>query len=187
MAGPDDLPRLTSALSAGLSAARIVHALSGSFAMQAHAGAAASAGPELLAIAPLARWPQLLEIARGLGFARDYREATGSLRDSGHVVVQSGEHSLDIHVAATPFQQDSVRRAVRLPFAGGEAPFLTANDLFVLTVLRGLPDAEGVLTALVSGAGSELDAEYVREFLSMLLPEGDARHAVAARALSGSA
>lgn len=185
MADPGDLARLAADVSGDLTAAGIVHALSGSISMAAYARPRATLDADFLVVAPAIRWPAIFEIVRRHGFVGDDRDCIKSIRERGHAMLRSGPVSLDILVPQIPYHHDVARRAVRLRLEGRDVPFVTAEDLFVLKSLWWRPKDELDLAVLAEGTRGTLDVAYVQATLSSLLPETDPRHAKVARILAG--
>jgi uncharacterized protein (DUF433 family) len=118
MADPGDLPALAAEVSAALTAAGIVHALSRSLSMAAFARPRATLDADFLVVAPAIRWPEVFAIVREQGFAGDDRESIRSMRERGHAMFRSGPVALDILIPQIPYHHDVANRAVRLRLAG---------------------------------------------------------------------
>jgi hypothetical protein len=184
MADPGDLPDLAARLSADLTAAGIVHALSGSLAMAAYARPRATLDADFLVVAAAVRWPEVFALVRKLGFTGDDRESIVSMRERGHAMFRSGPVSMDLLIPQLPYHHEIARRAVRLPLLGRQVPFVTAEDLFVLKVLWMREKDALDLKVLAEDTRGTLDAEYVRRTVASLLPPDDPRHAEVERLLS---
>lgn len=177
MAEPGDLARLAAEVSADLTSAGIVHAVSGSLALAAHARPRATLDADLLVVTAAVRWPEVFGIARRRGFEGEDRECIEAIRERGHAMMRSGPVALDVLVPVLPYHEDVARRAVRLPLEGREVPFVTAEDLFVLKTLWSRPKDLLDLDVLAEGTRDALDVAYVRRTLHSLLPPDDPRHA----------
>jgi predicted nucleotidyltransferase len=186
MADPSDLAGLAAAISADLTAAGIVHALSGSLSMAAYARPRATLDADFLVITPAIRWPEVFRIARKHGFDGDDRECISSIRTQGHAMLSSGPIALDILVPQIPYHHEVAKRAHRLSLEGHEVPFVTAEDLFVLKTVWWRKKDELDLAVLADGTRGTLDVDYVRRTVASLLPENDPRHAAIETLLTAS-
>ena len=184
MADPGDLPTLASRVSAELTAANIVHAVSGSLALGAFTRPRATLDADVLIVTPAIRWPEVFAIARKCGFSGDDRECIASMRERGHAMMTSGYVSLDLLVPVLPYHHEVARRAVRRRLEGVDVPLVTPEDLFVLKTLWSRPKDVADLQVLAA-LGDRLDSAYIRQTLDGLLPPDDPRHAEVGRLLAG--
>jgi hypothetical protein len=183
MADPGDLPSLAARVSADLTAAGIVHAVSGSLALGAFTRPRATLDADVLVVAPAIRWPEIFAIARKHGFEGDDPACIASMRERGHAMMQNGVVSLDLLVPVLPYHHEVARRAVRSKLEGQDVPLVTAEDLFVLKSLWWRPKDVADLLVLAA-LRDRLDADYVRRTLEGLLPPDDPRHAEVAKLIA---
>jgi hypothetical protein len=184
MAPPGDLAELAGKVSADLTAAGIVHALSGALSMAAYSRPRTTMDADFLVVAPAVRWPEIFAIARKHGFAGDDRACITAIRERGHAMLRSGPVSLDIIVPQIPYHHEVARRAVRRVLEGNEVPFVTAEDLFVLKALWMRPKDALDLELIAEATRGTLDVGYVRRTIASLLPPEHPCHAAVKRLLT---
>lgn len=177
LAGLDDLPGLTAAISADLAAASIRHAISGAIAMAAHGYVRATVDLDILVVAPSLRLPQVFDIIRRHGFRGDDRELIASLRDRFVAALEAGPTTVEVLVPVLPYHHGIVDRAVAKPLRGRQVPFVSVEDLIVLKMLWHRAKDVADVHALVALPGATLDREFVRATLRSILPVDDPRHA----------
>lgn len=178
MAALADLPDLAARISGALTRANIPHAVSGAVAMAAHGFVRATRDLDILVVTIALRLPEVFEIIRRFGFEGEDRDLIRTYREHGVAELTAGPVSVEILAPVLPWHREVVDRAVRLPVAGEEVPFVSAEDLVVLKTLWLRDKDRADVRALLAARAATMDADHVRAALRSLLPADDPRHAL---------
>jgi len=177
LADPADLPGLTAAISADLTAASIPHAVSGAIAMAAHGYVRATVDLDILVVTPSIRLPEVFEVFRKHGFRGEDRALVTALRERFVATFEAGPTTAEILIPVLPYHHAVLKRAGMKPLRGRQVPFVTVEDLIVLKTLWHRAKDVADLHPLIAIAGNGIDAGYVRSTLGSILPGDDPRHA----------
>jgi len=119
------------------------------------------------------RWPTMFDALERAGVMIDRNEATRDFTRIGLYKGRLGKLAVDIFVSDHPQADEMLRRRQLV----GGTYFISAEDLIVHKLIFGRPKDEIDLQRLVS-ARSTLDLDYVRRWLTKMLPVGDRRFAI---------
>jgi len=131
----------------------------------------------VLVVVPSVRYPDVFEIARGLGFEVEDRALLDALRDRSLTELVRGTVRLAIFAPALPYHHTLIGRAAEFEVDGVVVPVISIEDLVVLKMLwrraKDVPDIHALLVL----AGDDFDTTSATETLASILPDDDPRHA----------
>ncbi len=172
---PADLYALAARVSAGLAAAGVAHAISGSIAMAAHGYVRGTLDLDVLVVTTALSLPKAFAVVRDLGFVGEDRDLITSIRDRSVAALRRGPMAVELLVPVIPYHRTLLDRAVRIDVHGTSVPFVSLEDLLILKMLwRRAKDLADV-HALAALAAGRVDPAYIASTLRSILPTDDPR------------
>ena len=122
------------------------------------------------------RWPVLFESLERAGVMIDRAAATRGWTRIGLYKGKLGKLPVDIFVSAHPQAADMLARRRRVDSDQGPLYFITAEDLTIHKLVFGR-DKDAIDLARLFAART-IDVDYIRGWLTKMLPAGDRRFAI---------
>lgn len=121
------------------------------------------------------RVDEVVELLQAEGFQVDGAQAHEAVATGGHVKAWWRETPVDLFFNSIPLHDAIARRVVRVPFAGGTAPVLSAEDTILLKLLFFRPKDLLDIERVIGTQRARLDRDYVRSWIVEMVGDDDKR------------
>jgi len=165
------------AIERALEDAGIAHAFGGANALAYYGTPRATADIDLNVFVASSRASEVLEVLGDLGVATSSTRVAELIERDGQARVFWDKTPIDLFFSYDPLHDSSMERRRRVDFGGDEIHVLSAEDLMVYKIVFDREKDWRDMAEVIFAAEGELDFDYVREWMTKIVPEDDPRPA----------